>query len=262
MKSDKGDKALESSVEYLYRPRSHSVNYWCARPLPANASLSDSLRKARKIVQHSVRPWILSLEYERKVHPRVCLWDYQSHQLLWSKSGAEVEKDASSAAPAVSSTKSSIYIKTRSSTLLDNGLSFKNEDFSRKIEADKLPSNTSVVDILAIKFFDPNATGCRTEYSKCKSEDVNVAVMTEGYVAIYACSTGRHFVIHTKDLKEGDKKSSSFTTLDILDNDRLIVGMSDGHVKVYNVRTKAVEQSVLLLGDVLVAHIAVLPPKM
>ncbi|RYH24355.1 hypothetical protein EON65_16825 [archaeon] len=257
MKSDKGDRGSDSLVEYLHRPRSHFVSYWCARSL----SLSDSLRKARKIVQHSVRSWVLSLEYEQKVHPRVCLWDYHLHQLLWSKSGAEIEKDASSTASTVSSSKPSLYIKTKSSTLLDNSLTFKNEDFSKKIEADKLAPNTSLLDILAIKFFDPHATGCRSEFSKCKAGDSSILVMTENYLVIYSTTTGRHTVIHPRDVKEEDKKVSSFASLDVIDRDRLILSMADGHVKVYNVKTKAVEQSVFL-AVMSKAHITVLPSKM
>jgi hypothetical protein len=268
--SSMSSRASDPSVDYLRRPLGASLSYWCVRPGPVGTGIFDQIRKTRTVAVHATLPLLLSIELEQKTVPTINLWNYELHQLIWTKSCANIYADSNEAPSRKPAKFQPSFVRRRSSYNEQSSMEFHTESIVNSSVDDILASNKiasgAVGVIKDVKFGDPNASfprgGNITSSSSASSSitnnslrDMKIVVLCEGFIMVYHISSRRRTIVTPQDLRKTP------SAVEVLDDCKLCVGCTDGSVKIFNLQTHSVEGSVQVLQKEISA-VRLLPPKM
>lgn len=252
-------KAQDLPPEYLQRPLSAEVGYWCFRPSSSAGPLHDQLRKTRHVAVHASQPWLLSIELEQKTIPSVNLWDYAQHQLLWSKSCAEIYHDSTTESTLKPSKFKPSFVRTQmQSQSVDMTMSFSSVDLlgDRASDAPSKAGSSSGV-IKDAKFGDLCALISCSPNKENAAQCGRILVVGDSFVIVYYSVLGKHMVINLHDLQR--KMPSS---VEALDGDHILIGCADGSVRVWNTLQNAAEATIQVFPKAEITAMRLIPPKL
>lgn len=215
----------------------------------------DQIRKTRNLAVHATLPLLVSVELEQKITPSINLWNYDLHQLLWSKTCSDVYHDASAeSTKKYEKTFKKAFVRSRSDQP-EPSVKFYSVDFSSKVTEDVPVAKGAVGSgvIRDVKFLDFAINPAHEAVVR----DIGLVVLGDTFVIIYYCSTNTHTVITSADL--GKKTPSS---IEMLADNKLLIGCTDGTIKLWNISHHTSELIIQALPKTDIANMRLVPPKL